>query len=296
MPYLYRHIRLDKNEVFYVGIGSDNEYEYKRAYNRKDRNRYWKHIIKVTDYEVEIVIDDLTWEQACEKEKEFIKLYGRKDLKTGTLVNLTDGGDGMFNPAEEIREKIREGNKKNAGKNHPNYGKHRSEETKRKIGDKSKLRCGDKHYNYGKHLSEETKKKIADANRKRAGENHPLRGKPLSEEHKNKISEKKKGKKIGGMKKGHKMTPEQIEKHRQKLLGKKYTEEHRRKISERLNVDGVMPTKEVQQIDQKTNQVLNVFKSITEAAKITDSNRSKISACCKGKRKTTGGFKWKYLN
>lgn len=29
------------------------------------------------------------------KEKEFILLYGRKDMKTGSLVNMTDGGDGL---------------------------------------------------------------------------------------------------------------------------------------------------------------------------------------------------------
>ena len=34
MAYIYRHIRLDKNEPFYIGIGSDVEGKYKRA-NRK---------------------------------------------------------------------------------------------------------------------------------------------------------------------------------------------------------------------------------------------------------------------
>jgi hypothetical protein len=27
MAYLYRHIRHDKNEPFYIGIGSDNNYK-----------------------------------------------------------------------------------------------------------------------------------------------------------------------------------------------------------------------------------------------------------------------------
>ena len=40
------------------------------------------------------MLDDLTWEQAQEKEREFIKLCGRKDLGLGTLVNKTDGGEG----------------------------------------------------------------------------------------------------------------------------------------------------------------------------------------------------------
>jgi hypothetical protein len=33
---------------------------------------------------------------ANHKEKEFIQLYGRKDLGLGELVNMTDGGDGTI--------------------------------------------------------------------------------------------------------------------------------------------------------------------------------------------------------
>jgi hypothetical protein len=95
MAYLYRHIRLDKNEPFYIGIGSDDEGNYVRAHhNHNFRNRHWKNITSQTPYEIEIVLDNLTWEQACEKEKEFISLYGRSDKNIGTLCNMTDGGDG----------------------------------------------------------------------------------------------------------------------------------------------------------------------------------------------------------
>jgi len=94
MAYVYRHIRLDKNEPFYIGIGNDNS--YKRAYNKYDRNYIWKNIINKTKYKVEIILDGLSWKEACEKEKEFIEMYGRIDLKTGSLVNLTSGGDGVI--------------------------------------------------------------------------------------------------------------------------------------------------------------------------------------------------------
>jgi hypothetical protein len=94
MAYIYRHIRLDKNEPFYIGIGNDNS--YKRAYYKYDRNYIWKNITNKTKYKVEIILDDLSWEEACEKEKEFISLYGRKDLKKGPLANLTSGGDGTI--------------------------------------------------------------------------------------------------------------------------------------------------------------------------------------------------------
>jgi hypothetical protein len=94
MAYVYRHIRLDKNEVFYVGIGSDKYYS--RAYTKCGRNKLWKNIVDKTEYSVEILFEDLDWELACKKEIEFIKLYGRKDLKNGTLTNLTDGGQGSL--------------------------------------------------------------------------------------------------------------------------------------------------------------------------------------------------------
>ena len=88
---MYRHVRLDKNVPFYVGIGT-----IKRPYSKKGRNKYWNNIVKFNEgvYEVDILFEDLSWEHASEKEIEFISLYGRKDLKEGTLCNLTNGGDG----------------------------------------------------------------------------------------------------------------------------------------------------------------------------------------------------------
>jgi hypothetical protein len=112
MAYVYRHIRLDKNEPFYIGIGS-SEY-YNRAYRHKNRSDLWKRISVKGGYEVEILLDNLTWDQACEKEKEFIALYGRIDLKTGFLANMTDGGDGTLNAVitEKQRKAVAEANKK----------------------------------------------------------------------------------------------------------------------------------------------------------------------------------------
>ena len=90
--YLYRHIRKDKDEVFYIGIGFEKNHA--RAYSHHSRNRYWKYITALTDFDVEVLFDNLPEKQLVEKEKEFIALYGRKDLKEGVLANMTDGGDG----------------------------------------------------------------------------------------------------------------------------------------------------------------------------------------------------------
>jgi hypothetical protein len=106
MPIVYRHIRLDTNQPFYIGIGKSE----KRAYNKTHhRSEFWHNIVEKTEYEVEILFTDITWEEACKKEKEFIALYGRKDNGTGILCNMTDGGDGGYGVVvkEETKEKIR---------------------------------------------------------------------------------------------------------------------------------------------------------------------------------------------
>lgn len=176
MAYLYRHIRLDKNEPFYVGIGSDDT--YKRAYSSKNRNKHWKNIVGKIEYEVEIVLDDLTWEQACNKEREFIKLYGRQDTTSGILCNYTDGGEGVLGliVTAESREKMRKaqtGKKqpkeqiakrvaKLSGPGNPWYGKQFSDEYKQKLSTakKGKKRSPE----VMKRLHEATKKKVQDIN------------------------------------------------------------------------------------------------------------------------------------
>jgi hypothetical protein len=104
MAYVYRHIRLDKNEPFYIGIGA----HLKRAYEKTKRNKFWYNVVAKTEYNVEILFYDLTWEEAAKKEKEFIKLYGKRNNKTGPLVNITDGGDGIlgFRHSEDTKRKI----------------------------------------------------------------------------------------------------------------------------------------------------------------------------------------------
>lgn len=52
--------------------------------------------------------------------------------------------------------------------------------------------------------------------------------------------------------------------------------------------------KKVARIDKDTDEILEVFSSISEANKKYRGNNH-ISAVCKGQRKTAGGFKWKYI-
>jgi hypothetical protein len=129
--YVYRHIRLDKNVPFYIGIG--NKKNYARAYQNKPdrRNNLWNKIYSKTKTRVEIVMDGLTKLQASEKEKELIKLYGRIDLSNGSLCNMTDGGDGIWNCIRSDETKQKLSYQKIGEKNHQ-FGKKQSEETKLK--------------------------------------------------------------------------------------------------------------------------------------------------------------------
>lgn len=159
--YLYRHIRLDKNEPFYIGIGTKpkkairtHEGEYSRAYakGKSNRGNYWRRIVAKTNYEVEILMESDDYEFIKQKEIEFIALYGRENKGTGTLCNLTDGGDGVIGRiiSEETREKMSKAAK----------GKTVSEETKLKIS----------LHNIGKTWSEE--KRAAHEKSIPRGENH----------------------------------------------------------------------------------------------------------------------------
>jgi len=96
--YVYKHIRTDTGEVFYVGKGSfrkDRKASYERAYdNNHSRNFHWKHIVDKCGFKVEIFASCKTDKEAQRLEKELIAEIGRKDIRKGPLVNFTDGGDG----------------------------------------------------------------------------------------------------------------------------------------------------------------------------------------------------------
>jgi hypothetical protein len=144
MAVVYEHIRKDTNEVFYVGKGETPS----RAFSKHNRNRYWKNIVNKTDYTVEIIHSDITQDEACELEKHLIFLYGRKDLGLGSLVNMTDGGDGGINPSIETRKKL--------------SNRIISDKTRQKLSDSHK---GENHHMYGKTHSNETKEKISVAHK-----------------------------------------------------------------------------------------------------------------------------------
>ena len=162
MYYTYAYLRKTDKTPYYIGKGQKRRMfaEHLRgngSFTPKDRGR-----IIILKY----FVDEI---EAYKHEMYMIAVLGRKDLGTGILINISDGGEGSSNVSQRTRELI--------GKAHK--GKVCSEETKRKISEtrkNSKIECPDylkKHYskihsgegnpNYGKKHSPETLAKISAA-------------------------------------------------------------------------------------------------------------------------------------
>jgi hypothetical protein len=189
--YTYAYLREDKTP-YYIGKGKGN-----RAYKKHRKG------IGVPKDKSRIIFlkQNLTEEEAFRHEIYMIAVFGRKDLGTGILHNLTDGGDGAsgYVFSEETKRKQSEAHKGNTTW----LGKTHSEETKRKMSDTRK----------GKTHSEETKRKQSEAKK----------GKTFSEESKRKMSEAQKGKSL---------SEETRRKMSETRKGKIPSKETRRKLSE----------------------------------------------------------------
>ena len=189
--YTYAYLREDKTP-YYIGKGKGN-----RAYKKHRKG------IGVPKDKSRIIFlkQNLTEEEAFRHEIYMIAVFGRKDLGTGILHNLTDGGDGAsgYVFSEETKRKQSEAHKGNTTW----LGKTHSEETKRKMSDTRK----------GKTHSEETKIKLSEAKK----------GKTFSEESKRKMSEAHKGKTF---------SEETRRKMSETRKGKIPSKETRRKLSE----------------------------------------------------------------
>ena len=159
--YVYAHYK-SNGTIFYVGKGKGY-----RAWVESpgQRSKLWLRTAEKHGLTVKIWAENLTNQQALDMEKEWIQLYGRVNIKTGPLVNLTDGGDG----GNGIK-----------GKHHYMYGKTPSVETRKKI---SVRNMGEFNHNYGKITPEKTKQRIRES----------LLNRHILDEERKKMSESRKG-------------------------------------------------------------------------------------------------------
>jgi NUMOD3 motif len=152
--YVYQYLRTD-NTPYYIGKGRKN-----RAFTKQG------HTVPLPSKDrIKFVSENLSADDAKNLEIELIAKYGRKDIGTGILRNMTDGGDGspgrIATPeqirklkearakqitTEETREKMRQAH----------TGRVHSEETKKKMSLSSS----------GRKNSPETIQKIKEARKK----------------------------------------------------------------------------------------------------------------------------------
>lgn len=225
-------------------------------------NKYGKHNSK---WEIEEYIENIEDKQKLKetllnKEQYYLDLYESYNHDKG--YNICKKSDNCLGRkfSEETKEKLR---KANEGENNPRYGKYVSKNVKKKISNSCK----------GRKISESNIQKTKERNKKL------FTGKKLSEEHKKKISNSCKGR--PNVHKNKKLS----DKHREKI-----TESNKKRGKETFDKISKALMKKIKNIN--TNEIFN---SISEAAKLYKLNPSHISAVCRNKRKTCGGFKWEYL-
>jgi NUMOD3 motif len=162
--YVYVHMKATDDSVFYVGKGS----KY-RSTSKNGRSEHWHRIVNKHGLIVEIVKNNLSFEESNSYE---IYLIAKLRNEGCNLCNLTDGGEGSsgYVVTEKTKLAISKATK----------GKKRTEETKAKMK-------GNKNA-FGAKRSAETRAKMS-ASKK--GTNNII-GRPVSEETRKKISETRK--------------------------------------------------------------------------------------------------------
>lgn len=170
--YIYGDLKFNY-EPFYIGKGIGdriNQTLYDKSPFKKNKiNKLKSQDIEIISYKI---YENLDNKSAIKIEKGLIKKIGRRDLNEGTLVNMTDGGDGRLNSNHplSVRLKISESLKGvNIGRTH----------TKETIMKMSKSQTGENNGFYGNNHTDIVKKSHSD---RVSGFNHPMYNKKHKDE------------------------------------------------------------------------------------------------------------------
>lgn len=164
--YVYLLIRPDTNNPFYIGKGTNTPPPYRVFQHEKnvetkhpEQNTLLHDIIKKLErenYTIKYEIEFFDVEQdALNREIELISRFGRIDLGSGCLANLTEGGEGISGISDETRQKM-SNSRTEKWRQDPQYRKKHT----------ARIRRGVNHpfakpvFVYGKRF--ETKKKACD--------------------------------------------------------------------------------------------------------------------------------------
>jgi len=268
---VYEHVN-KVNGKKYIGItcknvktrwGKDGSgYKYSTYFYNAIKKYGWEN------FEHNIIKTELSEAEAKGLEIDLIAKYKTTNSNFG--YNLTFGGQGNI-PTDKVRQKMSKAQRRVW--DDPKY-RNKMAEIRKEIGS-----------------TDEFKKKISKASKEawkdqasRAKRIKKLKQNGLTKEFKEKMSILNMGENNGFY--GMKHTEEAKLKMRNAKLGTKLTEEHKEKVSESLKKKVVQLS-----IDGDFIAVHNGISHI-KILKTT----SHISACCSGRRKTSGGFKWMYYD
>lgn len=276
--YVYLLRRPDKEDPFesgkacpfYVGKGSNGRVNKHRKEALALLHKSGRKSLKIgiihklwkagLDFEEDMVLTTQIEEEAFLLERQTIATYGRADLKTGILANLTDGGEGASGVV------ISEENRK-----------------------KRSIRNLGNTYGKGKIKSDETRKKLSNAHK----------GKIRTEEHSRHISEAKKGistateetrKKMSEARKGRIFSDETRKKLSEALKGRERSEEHKKNLSKSLK-GRIAPNKGGTSWLKGKHHSEETRKKIGEGNKgkyVSEETRLKLSAAFKGRNRIDG--------
>lgn len=268
----------------YIGLtGKKPAYRWNNGEGYSNNSHFYR-AIKLYGWENiqhEIIAEGLTLEQAAALEIELIAKYDSANPDKG--YNSSTGGEcsaaGII-PSEESRQKRREAMKgRRLSPEHRQKLKaaaqNMSAEHRQKLSEKAK----------GRTFSAETRQKLSAA---LSGENSPNYGKHLSAETRQKIGEKAKGRTPAT--KGKPRSAETRQKISIANTGKTHSAETRQRLSE--SHKGQISAQRKPVICLETGAA---YKSIQEASDATGANSKHIGSVCNGKRKTAGGYHWKYI-
>lgn len=169
--YVYAYLRKD-GSPYYIGKG-------------KGRRMYSKdHTVAppIDKNKIVVIENNLTEERALLLEIQLIKQYGRKNIGTGILRNLTNGGEGSsgYKHTEKTKQHLSE---KSKGKTHSIETKQNMSKCRKGENNPMYGMTGDKHPRFGIPHTEEAKEKNRQSNiGLQAGEKNGFYGKKHSEE------------------------------------------------------------------------------------------------------------------
>lgn len=244
-----------KYTPIYVGKGKGKRnLEHFKPYSLKQNSHKNKTLLKY-NCDTLILMSNLSEDDAFSEEKRLIELIGRKNIKTGSLLNLTSGGQGVsgYIYSEEQLEK------------------------------RSKNNIGDKNNFYGKKHKPDSFKKF----KRPVNQIDKITGKVINTFDSLSIAAKETSSDENHIR-------DCCNGNRKTHNGFRWSDDSSDYINTRTtNTKKSNKKRKISKLNLK-NEFLEEFDSISEASRISGISKSNIIGCLKHRKRTAGGFIWIY--